>query len=1072
MLPLPPSRNLQAFSHLVQKSPHLLLEGLNNANKAFVLSFLQKILQKPIVIITGKENDWMINGSFFCEKAPLELPSWDILPGEKISPSFDIMGNRLETLKALASNGPEIVVTSWLGLIQKILPKNRYHDISREWKKGQSISFDEIPSLLENLGYTRTSVVSDKAEYAVRGGLIDLFPIDAKAPFRVEFFGDEIEEIRTFDPAGQKSITKVGVCSLGAASEKTLLEEAEERITLLDLFGIEPLIVFDEILTIEDQIISSKRMEGMQSSFFTTFDQLSEKIKEFPKLFFCNQPINTLFPFQVKEKNKEYQTISFEWLEKQFHLHQFFHTFSSVDRFFDSDDPIIDVIANTPHKMDLTFVSKAKHHKTLKEKLQHNSISSYSLKEGEITEGFVLCDLPYLVVSDKELFGAKALRRQKMREHVQTPLAEFHHLTPGDYVVHFHSGLGRYLGTEKQTDHKGNVNEFITIEYAQKSKLYVPLSQAHLVSRYIGTHETKTISLSNLGSKQWQKIRHKAQNAIVGYAAELLELYATREVKKREPFPPDSEAMQLFEEEFPFEETVDQIKAIEDIKKDMLSDKPMDRLICGDVGYGKTEVAMRAAFKCVYDGKKQVVVLVPTTVLALQHYDTFSMRMGSFPVEIGILSRAHTALENRKTIQKLKEGKIDIIIGTHRLLSKDLSFPSLGLIIIDEEQRFGVKAKEKLKSLKKQLDYLTMSATPIPRTLYLSLMQLRNISTINTPPQDRLPVKTIIAENSDEVVKNALLRELARGGQAFFLHNRVESIAQRASYVQKLVPQASVAIVHGQMDAEAIDLIFHRFKQGEVDILFSTTLIENGVDVPNANTILVDHANHFGLADLYQLRGRVGRWNRPAYAYFLVPKRTSPIAKKRLSALLEASSQGGGMKIALRDLELRGAGDILGIRQSGQVSTVGFHLYCKMLKRAIDALKQKISAHFTETKMDFYFDAKFPESYIEEANLRMELYHRLGESTTFEDVDQLQSEIKDRFGAPPEPVIWLYYLTRMRIFASANEFTSLKFTPQAIIAEHKKKIKTIPYPFSFKDPKKLEEFLFSSLEKEFSLKKK
>jgi transcription-repair coupling factor (superfamily II helicase) len=447
--------------------------------------------------------------------------------------------------------------------------------------------------------------------------------------------------------------------------------------------------------------------------------------------------------------------------------------------------------------------------------------------------------------------------------------------------------------------------------------------------------------------------------------------------------------------------------------------------------------------------------------------------MSGFPLQIGIVSRFHTAKEVKETLQKVKEGNVDILIGTHRLLSEDVHFKNLGLIIIDEEQRFGVKAKEHLKKFKANADSLTLSATPIPRTLYMSLVHARDMSVINTPPQDRLPVKTIIAETDPELIQNALLRELARGGQIFYIHNRVESIYNRADQIQKLAPAAKIGVVHGQMDPDAVDAIFHKFRQGELNILFATTIVENGIDVPNANTILIDRADTYGLADLYQLRGRVGRWNRAAYAYFLIPKnvRLSEPARKRLNALVEAGGYGGGMKIAMRDLEIRGAGDILGIQQSGQVSAIGFHLYCKLLKRAIDALKKQAPISFNETKLEFSFDARLPEGYINEVSLRMELYHRLGEATTYAEIDELLAEMTDRFGAPPPPVIWLYHLTRIRAFAAANHFSLLKFSNLSFLAEQQlgkqTERHTLLLPKTVQTPKELELHVLTQLAKHF-----
>jgi transcription-repair coupling factor (superfamily II helicase) len=671
--------------------------------------------------------------------------------------------------------------------------------------------------------------------------------------------------------------------------------------------------------------------------------------------------------------------------------------------------------------------------------------------------------------------GRTRIRRQKWRSTTHTPAAEFHQLSPGDLVVHFHSGIGKYLGMEKQVNHLGLETEFLVIQYAETSKLFVPLSQAYLVSRYIGTKE-EAPTLSTLGSKRWQNTRISAQQQIIGYANELLQLYAERVIQGGFAFSPDSELMQHFERDFPYAETSDQLSAIQAVKEDMIAAKSMDRLVCGDVGYGKTEVAMRAAFKAVADGNKQVALLVPTTVLAMQHYETFSARMSGTPVRIGVVSRFFTQKENRELLAKTEMGEIDILIGTHRLLSKDVKFKDLGLLIIDEEQRFGVKAKEHLKRFKAGIDSLALSATPIPRTLYMSLVHARDMSVIGTPPQDRLPIKTILAEGDTELIQNALLREFARGGQAYYIHNRVESIYERAAAIEKLVPQARIGVVHGQMDADDVDTIFHKFKSGEIDLLFATTIIENGIDIPNANTILIERADTYGLADLYQLRGRVGRWNRAAYAYFLIPKnsRLAEPAQKRLNALVEASGIGGGMRIAMRDLEIRGAGDILGLQQSGQVSAIGFHLYCKMLRRAIDALKKQAPITFNEVKFEFPFDARIPESYISEVALRMELYYRFGEMSDFNELEALLTELIDRFGPLPTPALWLYHLTRIRVFAAAHLFTLLKLQNLSVLAERQlgktSEQRTILVPKNKQaSPLELETYLIEQLKMQFAL---
>ncbi len=1031
----------------------ILVEGLWESPKALLVS--EALKKRSVLVVTGgtREDRLFDNLSYFCPDAAVEFPAWETLPGEEIQPSPDIIGKRFEALDALIhKKGPSIVLCPLASLLQKIVPKETLAPLLHRWKKGSKVSFDQLPELLTSLGYSRSAVVSDKGEFAIRGGIVDVFPVASSDPFRIEFFGDEIEEIRTFDPVGQKSIGKANEIFLCPAKELSLLQKATRLVSIADYLD-DPILFWDDLLAIEDTYAGIKALSASKSLFFYPFQDLLKRWDKNQHIF-CTE-----FPLEDR----------FEMFGHSFKARNFKHGFYKVEHCFNPEE------SPDPKFQFLFLNSTDTEEEEVKKQLAAITLPKNTRWEkGFLTSGYCLGNL--VVVPNVELSHRSRIRRQKWRSTYHTPASEFHELSTGDLVVHYHSGIGRYLGMEKHTNHLGQQTEFLTLQYADSSKLFVPLSQSNLVSRYIGSKDEPP-TLSQLGGKRWQAVRANAQAQIVGYANELLQLYAERVVQGGFRYPPDGDLMIQFEKDFPYTETQDQMLAIQALKEDMVSDKPMDRLVCGDVGYGKTEVAMRAAFKAVADGKRQVAVLVPTTVLAVQHFENFSQRMSGFPIHVGVVSRFHSAKEVRETLQKLKTGQIDILIGTHRILSEDVEFKNLGLIIIDEEQRFGVKAKEHLKKFKANADCLTLSATPIPRTLYMSLVHARDMSVINTPPQDRLPIKTIIAETEPELIQNALMRELARGGQAFYIHNRVESIYTRADHVRKLVPSAKIGIVHGQMDPDAVDEVFHLFKRGEINLLFATTIVENGIDISNANTILIDRADTYGLADLYQLRGRVGRWNRAAYAYFLIPKnaRLSDQARKRLNALVEAGGYGGGMKVAMRDLEIRGAGDILGIQQSGQVSAVGFHLYCKMLKRAIDALKKQQPISFNETKMEFSFDARLPEDYINEVSLRMEMYHRLGDADTFAEIDGLLAEMKDRFGTPPPPVIWLYHLTRIRAFGAANHFSLLKFSNLSFLAEQQlgKELKkqTILLPKKMQTAKELEGYVIAQLIKFFSCSK-
>lgn len=1091
------SESLAQLIEIIRQEPSVLIEELWEGPKAALIWLIAEATKKNVLVIGGSTDDRLYEDlSFFPLSALVDFPSWETLPGEEISPSPDLVGKRLQVLHALmTSTSPHVVLAPLQAVLQKLpLPKTLKPQTAI-WKKGTSVSFSSIHELLSNLGYRRSPVVSDKGEYALRGGILDIFPPSSLDPYRVEFFGDDIEQVRTFDPVSQKSIAKIDEFLLPPASETALLQKDNILCTLLDYLGEETLIIFNDLLAIEDHWVSLKNLPGAKSPYFFSFEDFFKQTDSLQRLFWTTERMEELSEVQMEKKlgrafysgKTPLQPIMFQILDREIKAKRCLHPFIPIADFFSlSENKAAATLEEVLHalnrfaKTDLEahFICSTESEKNaFVSKVHADQISLPKRTEyhlGYLSSGFVLDDAQIALIPMAELNHRLKPRRQKWRNTYHAPASDFHELGVGDVVVHFHNGIAKYLGIEKRPNNVGTVTEYMILEYADNSKLYVPVSQSHLVSRYIGAKEGVP-TLSQLGSNRWQKTRTAAQQAIIGYADQLIRMYAERAVHGGFHFPSDSSDVKQFESDFPFVETDDQLSAIEMIKEDMQSAKAMDRLICGDVGYGKTEVAMRAAFKAVIDGKKQVAILVPTTVLAMQHYETFSARMANFPINISVVSRFRSTREITDTLKKTANGQIDILIGTHRLISKDVVFKDLGLLIIDEEQRFGVRAKEHLKRIKTGVDCITLSATPIPRTLYLSLIGAKEISVINTPPQDRLPIKSLIAERESQLIKNALLRELSRDGQAFFIHNRVETIFRIADEIQNLLPEARVVTGHGQMSAEELDSVFHAFKSGQADILVATTIIENGIDIPNANTILIDRSDTFGLADLYQMRGRVGRWNRPAYAYFLVPKaRELPeLTRKRLHALTESSGFGAGMKIAMRDLEIRGAGDILGTQQSGQISSIGFHLYCKLLKKAIDALKKKSAPSFTETKMEFSFDASLPEKYINETSLRMEIYHRLGESISSEEVDAILAELKDRFGPYPPQVLWLYHLTRLRLFASTHHFILLKFDNVTITAERQsgKTLvkKTFPLPRT-KKPDELEKQVIAALIENFGLK--
>lgn len=1059
------SERLLALQGAIRDQESILIENLWNAPKALIAALAQKTTGKHVLILTGaslEEVRLFHDFAFFTDRPVVDFPAWETMPSEDVPPSPDVVGDRYKVLHEISAGAESyIILTSLQACLQRLIPPAQFKKLYLSLQVGQEYSFDVFIQQLIEMGYHRQPVAGDKGEFAVRGGIIDVFPVSSPDPYRIEFWGDEVSSIRTYDPIGQKTIQPVKFVDIPPAEELELLKKSVNTSTILDYLGPNTLIVFDDLLALEDRYATLVSMGGHSSSTFCGIETFLDQLAPFQKIYLSQQPIEELSELRLTDKmtagfyseTAPLYRVSFQIFNRELSARRWQHSFVPITNYMlpeipDTQEVTGQDIFNSLQKLSHSdmevhiLCANEMEEGNFQEKLTNAAITLPKHAQfhlGYMSSGLVMPDIHAMLLPITEITQRYKIRRQKQRSTYHTVQSEVSDIHLGEVVVHLSHGIGRYVGIEKRPNHNGIPTEFLQIEYADNAKLYVPINQAHLISKYIGGHE-EVPKLHTLGNSRWKKTKDATEQAIVSYAKDLLQLYAQRSVKEGFRYPEDSTDMRSFEEDFPYVETEDQLAAISDIKKDMISSEAMDRLVCGDVGYGKTEVAMRAAFKAVIDGHKQVAVLVPTTVLAMQHYENFLERMSHFPINIGLLSRFATAKETKKTIEGIHTGAIDIVIGTHRIISEDVNFKDLGLVIIDEEQRFGVKAKEHLKKLKLSVDCLTLSATPIPRTLYMSLIGVRDMSIINTPPQDRLPITSMIAEPHDQVIKNALLRELARDGQAFFIHNRIETIYDAADRIKKLLPQARVVVGHGQMHADEIDQVFHAFKSGHADILVATTIVENGIDIPNANTILIDRADHFGMADLYQLRGRVGRWNRRAYAYFLVRNlhRLPELSRKRLNALAEASGYGGGMKVAMHDLEIRGAGNILGTEQSGHVSAIGFHLYCKMLKRAVKIFQGTIPKEFADVKMEFSVDARLPEEYVNDISLRMEFYQRLGEAFTCEEVDAIWEEIKDRFGKPPLPAEWLYHFTRIRVFASLRGFVLLKWDLLTLLAERKK----------------------------------
>jgi transcription-repair coupling factor (superfamily II helicase) len=988
--------------------------------KPFAASLLSQIANCPILFVTDglKSQEAYFNDLQTLLSGVQFYPAWETLPHEDKLPQADTIADRLKVLTNL--NAP-LTVASVQALMQRTFAPEYFMSLRTELRLGQTLELQEFLKTLTELGYRAEYQVSDPGDMAMRGGIVDFFPIDREEPVRVEFSGDEIESIRTFDPVTQQSHEKRDRLVVTPAGELGLLKEATDKTApLVDLLPRNTLLLLDE----PDKLAEAAEMYARQvpegDKFFVdwrhtlesglTIVQLTEAMAIDPPQSHINLRLASLDAFRPldtrspePEVAEQMRRVFFEqmqrWIEEGCALHVFCSTDGERQRFEELWREQFQSIPQTLTLHPTSFLSR----------------------------GFFWSDAKLAVVTDSEIFGRYKLVRPRRKFHQLAQPTDWTDLQEGDFVVHVQHGIGKYLGL-KSLDFNGTKQEVLSIEYADEARLYVPIDQAHLVSKYIGAGKRQP-PLHQLGGALWQKQKLVAERAIMDLAANLLEIQAARNTLEGHAFSPDTAWQHEFEAAFIYDETPDQLTAIEEVKRDMESKRPMDRLICGDVGYGKTEVAIRAAFKAVMDGY-QVAVLCPTTVLAEQHWNTFRERMSGYPVAIEMLSRFRTAREQKKVAQLLRKGGVDIVIGTHRLLSGDILFKNLGLVVVDEEQRFGVLHKERFKQLRKLVDVVTLSATPIPRTLYLSLTGARDMSNIQTPPQDRLPVETIIAGYDERLIKQAIQRELNRGGQVYFLHNRVQSIEGVAARLRTLLQGSKIRIDigHGQMSDDELEDVMRRFVKGDIDVLVCTTIIESGLDIPNANTIIIDRADRFGLSDLYQLRGRVGRYKHQAYAYILLPRHMQLVqsARKRIGAIKQYSSLGSGFKIAMRDLEIRGAGNILGSEQSGHITAIGFDLYCQLLKESIARMKGNKPKHRTlvTLKLDFLNDelgesyARIPNNYISDTRLRIQAYRKIALALEQADVKALRREFRDRFGKIPREVEILMQCAEVRIQAA------------------------------------------------------
>ena len=936
-----------------------------------------------------------------------------------------ITNERMQALKQLVEKSSGVIITTIDALMDRIAPKESIAGKSLRLYEAMVIDPQELAKLLSKMSYERVPRVEMRGEFSVRGGIIDIYPVTDEQPFRVEFFDKEIDTIRSFDIDSQRSRDRLEAVTVYQADEKGS-DRAE--VSLLEYLSEDSLVVLDEPVRLKE------RAEAVELEFSESMERRLEKgIKPDQDMVSNIYPASEIFGM-LKERRSLLLSAMDESLGEFGAEKQFSFKTAAAGSYKESVEMFINALKHyQEQKYRITVLTPSRTRMSrLAENLRQYGIRAYvpdtasgeELKPGDtevtwgdLTEGFAYPDIRYVLITESDMFGSVKKRKKRKSDKATAgeAIAGLNELSPGDLVVHESHGIGIYRGIE-HIEREGAGKDYIKIEYADGGNLYLPATKLELVQKYSGT-EGKHPRLNRLGGTEWQKTKTRVTHAVRDIARELIDLYAKRYSDQGYKYGPDTVWQKEFEELFPYEETEDQISAIEAVKADMESGKIMDRLVCGDVGYGKTEIALRAAFKVVQEGK-QAAFLVPTTILARQHYETFRERMASFPVNIEMMSRFRSAAENKKVAQQLKNGRIDIVIGTHRLLSKDVGFKDLGLLIIDEEQRFGVANKEKIKQIKTNVDVLTLTATPIPRTLHMSLSGIRDLSILEEPPMDRLPVQTYVMEYNDELVREAASREIQRGGQVFYVYNRVKGIEDKTAKLRSLLPDIRIEYAHGQMHESELEKVMMGFVSGEIDMLVSTTIIETGLDIPNANTLIIDGAERMGLSQLYQIRGRVGRSDRTAYAFLMYRKDKvlSEEAEKRLRTIREFTELGSGIKIAMRDLEIRGAGNVLGAEQHGQMEAVGYELYCKLLRQAVRLLRgdQKEGPEF-ETTVDCDIDAYIPDEYIPDEYQKLDIYKRISDIRSEEDYMDAADELTDRFGDIPAPVENLLMVARLKM---------------------------------------------------------
>lgn len=1039
---LTPLQGLAEFEQIKEKSKTnrgiLQVSGCMESQKSHLMYGLSGIAPYRLILAEDERRAREIYEDYrFYDRKVYSYPAKDLLFFQA-----DIHGNllirqRMKVIKALLEEKELTVVTSIDGCMDFLESLEKIKEQLIHYESDSTVDIEQLKNQLVALGYERVGQVEMPGQFSVRGGIVDIYCLTEENPWRIELWGDEIDSIRSFDPESQRSLENLEELTIYPAVEHI---GDKDMVSFLDYFPEERTIIFlDEPnrLTekggaVEEEYRQSrmhreeKGSRNLPENWLCSFEQLQKELNKRNCISVC-----ALEPKQAgwKVREKFYLEVksisaynnSFELLVKDLHQYK-----------------------KQGYRIVLLSGSRTRAERLAKD-LQEEGLAAFygqdydrEICPGEIMvvyghakKGFEYPLIKFAVMTESDIFGQEQ-KKKKKKNYSGSRIQDFAELSIGDFVVHEKHGLGIYRGIEK-VEVDRIVKDYIKIEYRGGSNLYIPATQLDCLQKYSGADASKAPKLNKLGTQEWNKTKSKVRGAVKNIAKELVELYAVRQEKEGYVCGPDTVWQREFEEMFPYEETEDQLSAIEDAKRDMESTRIMDRLICGDVGYGKTEVALRAAFKEVQESR-QVAYLAPTTILAQQIYNTFVQRMKEFPVRVELLCRFRTPAQQKKAIEDLKKGQVDVIIGTHRILSKDVQFKNLGLLIVDEEQRFGVTHKEKIKQLKKDVDVLTLTATPIPRTLHMSLIGIRDMSVLEEPPMDRMPIQTYVMEYDEETVREAINRELRRGGQVYYVYNRVTDIADVALRIAKLVPDARVDFAHGQMSERELENVMYSFVNGDIDVLVSTTIIETGLDISNVNTMIIHDSDRYGLSQLYQLRGRIGRSNRTAYAFLMYRKNVmlKETAEKRLAAIREYTDLGSGFKIAMRDLELRGAGNLLGAQQHGHMNAVGYDLYCKMLNEAVKEAKGIHTMEDFETSVDLNVDAYIPDSYISNEFQKLDIYKRIAGIETQQDYDDMLEELLDRFGEPGKAVLNLLAIAKLKAIAHQGYVTEIKQTGKTV----------------------------------------